>query len=101
MDELPLIRIDNLEQARFRCVFPTCDGLCCRTGRPNVTEDDVERIRECLDRVLPRLRPDVRRYLKRHSWLSGRKEHNRTLQVAGGACVFYNNGCVLQQLGME
>jgi hypothetical protein len=99
-DEAPLIQIENLDKARFRCVFPECGGLCCRTGRPPVTEDDEQRIRDGFKKFLPHLRPDVHRYLKRHPWLNAREKSNGVLAVAGGWCVFYNDGCVLQKVGM-
>jgi Fe-S-cluster containining protein len=101
-DAPPLIQIENAHAARFRCVFPVCGGLCCKTGRPSVTPDDVERIRRDYDKFVPLMRPDVRRFLKRHPWLSSRKkDRNRTLSVAGGWCVFYNDGCILQKVGMD
>src|SRR5262249_61667192 len=65
IDPLPLIQIENLHNARFRCVFPECGGLCCKTGRPSVTVDDVERIEEAYDKVEPLMRADVRRDLDR------------------------------------
>jgi hypothetical protein len=101
-DALRVIQVENLETARFRCVYPVCGGICCKNGRPGVTPDDVERIQRGYDRFVPHLRPEARRYLKRRPWLSRRrKEGLPTLAVAGGACVFFNEGCVLQRVGMD
>jgi Fe-S-cluster containining protein len=100
-DPLRVIQVENLNSARFRCIFPVCGGICCKTGRPSLTPDDVRRIERDLQKFVPHLRPDVRRFLKRHPWLSRRKkQRNPTLAVAGGWCVFYNEGCILQKVGM-
>lgn len=101
-DPLRVIQVENLQSARFRCVFPVCGGICCKTGRPHLTQDDLDRIRKGFQKFVPHMRPDVRRYLKRHPWHTNRtNQKHATLGVAGGWCVFYNNGCILQQVGME
>ena len=94
--------IENLQQARFECVFPTCGGVCCRNGRPPVTPAEAERIEQNLPKLLPHLRPDARRAIQRSGWLTQRrKEGNRTLAVQGGWCVFANDGCVLHKVGAQ
>lgn len=94
------VRIENLGESRFECVFPVCGGICCRNGRPGIEAEEEARIREHLPKFLPHLRPEARRIAERGGWLTHRrKEGLRTLAVTGGWCVFHNEGCVLHKVG--
>jgi hypothetical protein len=95
------LKVLNLERARFDCTFGRgCEGLCCRDGRPPVYEDEVRRIDDALDRIVPLLRPAARAAVGRDGYLSHRrKAGQRMARVVAGWCVFFNQGCVLHQLG--
>ena len=55
-----------------------------------------------LPTVLPRLSPAARRLVERHGYLSRRRKRGRpVVRVSEGWCVFFNNGCVLHQLGAD
>jgi Protein of unknown function (DUF3109) len=93
----------NLDRARFECTFGRgCDGVCCRDGRPPVYADEIQRINDNLDRVLPRLRPAARETIAVDGYLSRRRKAGQPLaRVVGGWCVFFNEGCVLHRLGAQ
>ena len=96
----PAPKIDNLERATFKCVFPVCGGICCKNGRPPVTPQEQERIRANLKKFLPHLRAQARPIVMSGGWLTKRKkEGNRALAVVDGWCVFHNDGCVLHKVG--
>jgi hypothetical protein len=90
----------NADAARFRCVWPSCEGVCCKNGRPPVREGEAARIAGILPQVLPLVRPEARRAIEARGWLTRRiKSGMRTIAVADGYCVFYAEGCVLHKLG--
>ncbi|MBI3722468.1 DUF3109 family protein [bacterium] len=98
--KLPLA-IENIETATFDCVFPRCGGICCKNGRPPVEPDERERIEKNLERFLPHLRPSARAHVEKHGWLTKRvKRGNPVIAVEGGWCVFANEGCTFQKVGM-
>jgi hypothetical protein len=95
--DLPIL---NLATATYECTFGRgCDGVCCREGRPVVDDDEIARLDENLPKFLPLLRPEARRVAARHGVVSGRGKREKHLRVAGGWCVFFNQGCVLHQVG--
>ena len=95
---LPVVQ--NLETARFECVFPRCGGPCCHESRPNVTPGEVARIDRVLSRALPRMRPRARAVVEKSGWRTRRlKSGLPTLAVKDRGCVFYNEGCVLHAIG--
>jgi hypothetical protein len=97
----PTLPIDNIATATFKCVFPVCGGICCKNGRPPVTEAEAETIEKNLWRFLPHLRDSVRKFLEKKSWLTKRIAAGcHTIAVEGGWCVFANGGCTLQKVGM-
>ncbi len=97
----PSVAIENLEAARFKCVFPACGGICCRNGRPTVTPAEQQRIDRDLARFLPHLRASARRRAAAQGWLTLRTKGGLpTLAVVDGWCIFANEGCVLQKVGM-
>src|SRR5438132_6751694 len=99
-DALPL-NVENLATATFKCVFPVCGGICCKNGRPPVERDEQVKITANLRRFLPYLRDSARKHVEKKGWLTRRvKNGNRTVAVEGGWCVFANEGCVLQKVGM-
>lgn len=101
-DSLPILQIENIETARFKCVFPTCGGQCCKEGRPGLTASDISKIEPNLDKIKPLLRPKALKALERRPWLSKMiKDGLPTLEVVDGWCVFYNQGCVLHKMGMD
>ena len=91
----------NAKEARFECVFGRgCDGICCRNGRPSVTSADRARIGRVLSRVLPGMREEARKVVERVGYISRRlKEGKPMMRVAGGWCVFFNQGCLLHVIG--
>jgi Protein of unknown function (DUF3109) len=96
--ELPVV---NLHTATYECTFGRgCDGICCREGRPLVYADEIARIGENLHKFLPWMRPEASRMAERRGFLSGRKRLGEALmRVTGGWCIFFNQGCVLHQVG--
>jgi hypothetical protein len=96
--DLPVI---NLHTAKFECTFGRgCDGVCCREGRPPVYADEIARIAENLPKFLPLMRPEASRVAARRGFVSGRKRFGEEqMRVAGGWCIFFNQGCVLHQVG--
>ena len=98
--DLPL-PVENIATATFKCVFPTCGGICCKNGRPGVEPDEQARIEKHLQKFLPHLRPSARAHVEKHGWLTQRvKDGLRTVAVEGGWCVFENQGCTFQKVGM-
>jgi hypothetical protein len=95
--------IVNVAQATFECVFGRgCDGLCCRNGRPPVYRDEAERIDANLGKFVSALRPQARAVVDKQGYLSRRRKAGQpTLRVAGGWCIFFNEGCVLHKVGAE
>jgi Fe-S-cluster containining protein len=99
LGSLPVL---NLAEAKFECIYGRgCDGICCQQGRPPVTEDDIARIDAILPKALPHLREPAQKKIEKIGYLSNWiKEGKRTLRVADGWCVFFNQGCVLHKMGM-
>lgn len=98
---LPLA-VENLDAATFKCVFPVCGGICCKNGRPAVEPDEQARIEKHLAKFLPHLRPSARAHVEKNGWLTNRvKDGFRTIAVEGGWCVFANEGCTFQKVGMS
>jgi uncharacterized protein DUF3109 len=96
------IEVENLDRAKFECVFPTCGGVCCQNGRPGLEPAEHRRIAANLKKFLPRLRPSARKLIEQRGFLTRRiKEGCRTLAVSEAWCVFHNEGCVLHQVGAE
>jgi hypothetical protein len=96
---LPIV---NLDEARFECTFGNgCDGVCCREGRPPVYPEEIETITANLGKFLPLLRPAARAAVERNGYLVPRRRTlgQRVMRVAQGWCVFFNQGCVLHQVG--
>lgn len=97
---LPLA-VENLDEATFKCVFPVCGGICCKNGRPTIEPDEQENIAKHLDKFLPHLRPRARAHIEKNGWLTHRmKEGYRTIGVDDGWCLFENDGCMFQKVGM-
>jgi hypothetical protein len=98
--EPPKVEVANLATAHFDCVYPTCGGICCMNGRPAVEVAEQATIRANLPRLLPLLRPHARRLVEKSGFLSDQeKDGLPTLKVSQGWCAFWNDGCVLHQLG--
>jgi hypothetical protein len=95
---LPVI---NLSEATFECVYGRgCEGLCCKNGRPGLYPDEVERVRENLDKFLPELRPEARELVQTAGFLSRRTKGGLPmLRVVDSWCVFFHKGCVLHKVG--
>lgn len=95
------LAVENLDSARFECVFPTCGGICCKNGRPAVEPREAQRIAANLAKFLPHLKPAARKLVESRGFLTKRiKEGLPTLAVQGGWCVFENEGCVLHKVGL-
>lgn len=96
----PEVVIENLETARFDCVFPTCGGVCCANGRPPIEEKEHARILENLPKFLPHMRPEARAKVEKEGFVTKRKKEGLfALGVSKGWCVFANEGCVLHKVG--
>ena len=98
---LPLI---NKDQAKFECTFGRgCEGVCCREGRPLIYEDEIANLTKNLDKFLPYLRPEARAIVQKSGFLEPRRRRlgERMARVSKGWCVFFNQGCVLHQVGAE
>jgi hypothetical protein len=97
---LPIL---NLAEARYECTFGRgCDGVCCREGRPPIYPEEVVQIDANLPKILPRLREEAQAVVRRKGYLSRRLRIGLpTLRTAAGWCVFFNEGCVLHQMGAE
>jgi hypothetical protein len=94
MPASPLVVL-NADSARFECTFGRgCEGICCRDGRPPISAHDVQQIDATFPDVLPLLRSEARRVLKRRGYLAG-----NVLRVVRGWCIFFNAGCALQRVG--
>lgn len=95
---LPVV---NLETAKFECIYGRgCDGICCQSGRPPMYPEDIQTIEDNLDKILPELRPEARKFIEKRGFLSERTWTGLPrLRVQGGWCVFFNQGCVLHKLG--
>jgi len=98
--ELPVV---NLDSATYECTFGRgCDGVCCREGKPLVYADEVARISDNLPKFLPRMRPVAAKVATRRGFLSGRKRLGQeTMRTTDHWCIFFNQGCVLHQVGAE
>ena len=98
--ELPVV---NLDTATFQCTFGRgCEGVCCREGRPLIYADEIERIDGNLAKFLPLMRPTARQVVVRKGFLSGRQRFGQeTVRAAAHWCVFFNQGCVLHQVGAD
>jgi hypothetical protein len=96
------LRVLNLSNAHFECTFGRgCSGVCCRNGRPPVYPDEARRIQQQLGALLPLMRAEAQRLTSARGFMSRRrKSGTTTLRVVAGWCVFFNDGCVLHQLGM-
>jgi len=93
----------NLAEATFDCTFGRgCDGVCCRNGRPPLYPEEVALLGRHLERILPRLRPEAAAVVKKEGYLSRRRRIGLPMvRVVQGWCLFFNQGCVLHQLGAE
>jgi hypothetical protein len=91
----------NLVEARFECTFGRgCEGICCRNGRPFLYPEEVDRLDAVLPAVLPRLLPAAQRLVRRQGYVSRRRKRGHAVvRVSDGWCVFFNDGCVLHELG--
>lgn len=95
------LRVLNLAEARFECTFGRgCEGICCRNGRPPLHAGDEQRIRNHLAQFVPLMRAEARALLLREGFLTRRKKSGLfTVRVVAGWCIFFHNGCVLEQAG--
>jgi hypothetical protein len=95
------LKVVNLAEARFECTFGRgCDGHCCREGRPPLEPEEITRIEDNLEKFLPLLRPRAKSVIRRKGFVSGFKYMGQpTLRLADHWCVFFNQGCVLHQVG--
>jgi Fe-S-cluster containining protein len=93
--------IENAATATFECTYGRgCDGICCRNGRPPVTQTESARINANIEKFLPELRPEARVLVEAQGYLSRRGLPDQPmLRVIGGWCVFFNKGCILHRIG--
>lgn len=93
---------ENLDTAKFECVYPTCGGACCKNGRPPLEHAEEARVAKNLAKFLPHVRPKARRVIESRGFMTRRvKDGLHTAAVSEGWCVFENGGCVLHKVGAE
>jgi hypothetical protein len=93
---MAILFVENAQTSHFSCTYPDCHGVCCHNGRPPVEEGEAERIGENLTRFIPLLRPAAQKRVSSLGFMSRRRKEGRpALAVVDGACVFFNDGCVL------
>ena len=97
------LTILNAATATFECTFGRgCEGVCCREGRPPVEPEERQRIDDVMPRLLPLLRPKARAAIRARGYLTDRRRFGHPMaRNADGWCVFFNQGCVLHQVGAE
>jgi hypothetical protein len=95
------LNVVNLATATFDCIYGRgCDGICCREGEPPVDADEAAVIEAALPTLLPLLRPDARALIESSGFLGEMHVLGvPKLKVSGGWCTFFNQGCVLHQVG--
>jgi hypothetical protein len=92
----------NLAEARFECTFGRgCDGICCREGRPPLSQAEVDKIDEHLPRFLDLLRPAARAKVENMGYRTRPAAGPPRVRNADGWCVFFNGGCVLHKVGAD
>ena len=97
------LKVLNLEEATFDCVYPSCGGLCCKNGRPPCTDGEAERIEGVLPRALELMTPAARAAVQKRGFRTNRvKGGHRMLAVVAEYCVFFSDvGCTLHRVGLE
>jgi hypothetical protein len=97
-DALPIL---NISTARYECTYGRgCDGICCREGRPLVYPEEIERLDAQLEKFLTAMRAEARKVVESKGYLSSRRRlGQRIMRNSQGWCVFFNQGCILHQLG--
>ena len=97
------LQVVNVNSAKFECIFGRgCEGICCKNGRPSVDKQELDRIEQSLERVLPLMRSRARDLVEEEGFTSKRHKLGLPmLRVVDGWCVFFNKGCVLHQIGVE
>lgn len=94
------LKVINLNEATFKCVFPACGGICCRDGEPELEPAEVAKIEANMEKFRPHLRPAALEYLAtRHFMTEHIKEGRPMMGVVDGWCLFHNEGCVLHKVG--
>ena len=97
---LPIL---NAATATFECTFGRgCEGVCCREGRPPVEPEERKRIDDIMPRLLPLLREEAQAAIRARGYLTDRRRFGHPMaRNADGWCVFFNQGCVLHQVGAD
>ena len=96
---LPVLNIDD---AKFDCTFGRgCEGVCCKEARPPVYAEELDIISANVEKFLPHMRAEARAAVEKSGFLvpKRRRLKQRMLRVVDGWCVFFNQGCVLHQVG--
>lgn len=94
------LKVVNLDETKFQCVFPACGGICCRTGEPRVEQAELAKIEANLEKFRPHLRPVAQEYLAANHFTKFDHETNYPRVAAtDGWCLFFNEGCVLHKIG--
>jgi len=93
----------NLGTATFECIFGRgCDGLCCKNGRPSVSNHEQLTIDRVMERAIPLMRLNARKLVEEEGYLSKRTKLGQpTVRVIDSWCVFFNKGCLLHGIGIE
>jgi len=85
----------DIVEVRFQCDLSACKGACCSEGDfgAPLEEDEINRIRQLLPKVLPLLTPEARKVLEREGiWAEYDKDHFKgTTLVEGKDCVFLSS----------
>ena len=97
---LPIL---NMATATYECTFGRgCEGVCCQEGRPPVEPEERKRIDDIMPRLMPLLRSKAQAVVRARGYLTDRQRFGHPMaRNADGWCVFFNQGCVLHQLGAD
>lgn len=94
-------QVINLPEARYKCHFPACGGPCCKNGRPGLYPNEIAIIRKNVKKFLPLMREEAGRKCEKTGFFTRRKKLGLpTMAISKGWCLFANEGCVLQKVGM-
>ena len=85
---------DEVVETQFVCDLDACKGACCVEGDGGapLEEDEIKRIQDDLDKILPYLTPEGRQAIQKQGVFTVEKDDEytglATPLIKGGACAF-------------